>query len=34
LAPATTPGYAQCDPQNTEVYLPATFRCHTRQRIP
>jgi hypothetical protein len=26
--------YAQCDPQNTEVYLLATFRFHTRQRNP
>ena len=32
--PATTAGYTQCDPQNTVVYLLATFRFHTRQRIP
>jgi hypothetical protein len=34
LVPANTPGYAQCDPPNTEVYLLATFRFHTRHRIP
>ena len=33
-APATTAGYAQCDPQNTGVYLLATFRFQTSQRIP